>query len=226
MTNEPQNLHDMLVAEVAKQTSQEAVRALVEKNIADIIKRSVDSAFSWGDVKKSIEKAVEGALEIKAPLEIPSYSNMILGLLRGMIDDRLSDLINERIATDLEDILKLGKKEIKLSELVKALIDDQDKESRYHSNVTCIVVENEYTAGYHRIYLDPDENTAKYSCKLQISVDSEGTIYSLTIDGKDAKTRIHVGYMAGWKKQVFALFITGGKFVLDDTDPCTSIGDW
>ncbi len=226
MTNEPHNLHDMLVAEVAKQTSQEAVRALVEKNIADIIKRSVDSAFQWGSVKKSIEKSIEDALEIKEPINIPSYSNMMLGLLRGMIDERLSNLINDRLAADMEDLLGLGTKEVKISELVKQITDEAEQHERRGENITCIVEESEYSAKCYHIYIDHEENKRKYQCELHFYVTAEGKITSLSVDGKDAKTRIHVGYMEGWKKQVFALFITGGKFVVDDTDPCTAIGDW
>lgn len=226
MTAESQNLHDMLVAEVAKQTSHDAVRELVEKNIAEIIKRSVDRAFQWGDVKNSIEKAIENALEVKGPIDIPSYSNMMLGLLRGMIDDRLSYLINARLADDMEDLLGLGKKEVKLSEFVKQITDEADQQERRGESITCIVEESQYSAGSYHIYIDAEENKRNYQCELHFYVTAEGKIYSLSVDGKDAKTRIHVGYMEGWKKQIFALFITGGKFVVDDTDPCTAIGDW
>ncbi|WP_432475335.1 hypothetical protein ACRRRS_21800 (plasmid) [Brucella anthropi] len=226
MTAENTNLHEMLVAEVARQTSEESVRALVEKNIADIVKSSVESAFRWGDVRKSIETAVQESLQVPARIDIPSYSNMILGLLRGMIDDRLSDLVNQQLADQLEEILGLGAQELKLSDLVKELIEDQDKETRYYSHVTCIVEESDSSDGYYRIYLDNEDKTSKYSCELQIAVTPDGKIYSLNIDGKDAKTRIHVGFMESWKKKVFALFVTGGKFVLDDKDPSTSIGDW
>lgn len=226
MTAENQNLHDMLVAEVAKQTSHDAVRGLVEKNIADIIKRSVDNAFQWGDVKKSIEKAIENALEIKEPINIPSYSNMMLGLMRGMIDERLSDLINERLANDMEELLGLGTKELTLTGLVKQITDQADQHERRGESITCIVKESDYSAGNYHIYIDEAEDKRNYECELHISVTAEGKIYALSVDGKDAKTRIHAGYMEGWKKQVFALFITGGKFVVDNTDPCTAIGDW
>ncbi|MCV9910224.1 hypothetical protein OIV19_21760 [Brucella sp. HL-2] len=226
MTAENQNLHDMLVAEVAKQTSQEAVRALVEKNIAEIIKRSVDQAFQWGSVKKSIEKSIEDALEIKEPINIPSYSNMMLGLLRGMIDERLSDLINERLANDMEELLGLGTKELTLSGLVKQITDKADQEERRGESITCIVNESDYNAGCYHIYIDAKEDRRNFECELNFYATAEGKISSLSVDGKDAKTRIHVGYMEGWKKQVFALFITGGKFVVDNTDPCTAIGDW
>ncbi len=226
MTAENTNLHEMLVAEVARQTSEESVRALVEKNIADIIKSSVESAFRWGDVRKSIETAVQESLKVPDRIDIPSYSNMILGLLRGMIDERLSDLINQQLTDQMEDLLGLGTKEVKLSELVKQITDEADQQERRGECITCIVEESEYSAGCYHIYIDEDENKRNYQCELHFYVTAEGKVSSLSVDGNDAKTRIHVGYMEGWKKHVFALFITGGKFVVDVTDPCTSIGDW
>lgn len=221
----PQNLTDFILAEVHRQTSEEAIRSLIEQKIGSTIKAAVESAFrSFGDVGKQIEKAVTSALQIGDTLDVPSYGNMVMALLRVKMDEVLAPLVNERLGAEMAEILKLAPKEVKLSELVKTMIAECDRQDRWGSSVTCIVDESG-TPGYRWIYLDQDREKSKHSCEAQLGVDPDGKIYHLVIDRKDAKTTVVLGAYEAWKKQLFAAYCCGSKLIADEDFVDTGIGD-
>lgn len=225
MTDQPA-LADFIIAEVHRQTREEAIRKLVEDKIGASVKSAVDSAFrSFGDVGKQIEKAVANSLAIGDRVNVPAYGNMVMAVLRAKMDEVLGQLVNERLAAEMSDILKLAPKEVKLSDVVAAMIQDLDAHDRYGTSVTCIVEESELCSGYHHIYIDPESSKrSKYDCEASIAVDSDGRIYSLSIDRKDVKTTIVMGGMYGWKKMIFAAYACGSKFIVDEDHVVTGIG--
>lgn len=225
---EPQNLTDFILAEVHRQTGEEAIRSLVEQKIGSTIKAAVESSFrSFGDVGKQIEKAVTNALQIVDPLDVPSYGNMVMAVLRAKMDEVLAPLVNERLAAEMTEILKLAPREVKLSELVETMIAECDRQDRWGSSVTCIVDESgsSLTPGYRWLYLDQEREKAKHSCEAQLGIDPDGKIYHLVIDRKDAKTTVVLGVYEAWKKQLFAAYCCGSKLIVDEDRVVTGIGD-
>lgn len=223
----PANLSDFIVAEVHKQTSEEALRTKVEAKIGESVKAAVDQAFrSYGDIGKQIEQAVTNSLRIEKHLDVPAYGVMVMAVLRNKMDEVLSGLINERLSAEMADILKLAPKEVKLTDVVEKMIADLDQHDRYGTHVTCIIEESEYSKGYHHIYLDEEEDKRKYDCAVQISVDPDGKIYNLRIGQRDAKTTIIMGAKYGWEKMIFAAYCSGSKLIIPDYEPSTAVGDF
>ncbi|WP_040586055.1 hypothetical protein [Allomesorhizobium alhagi] len=223
----PANIAEFIVAEVHRQTAEAALRAKVEAKIGECVSSAVDSAFrSYGDVGKQIEKAVAASLNIGDRIDVPAYGNMVMAVLRAKMDEVLGELVNNRLAAEMNDILSIAPKEVKLSAVVEAMIDDIDKHDRYGTYATCILEESEHVSGYWTIYLDPSSDVKKYDCALRISVTGEGAIYSLVCDRKDAKTTVVMGGMDTYQKMVFAAYCCGSKFIIDDPEPSTGIGDF
>lgn len=226
ITNPPVDLTSFIVAEVHRQTSEDALRQHVETQIAKAVKETVDRAFSYGDVRKQIDKVVIDALHIGSGLDVPSYGAMVMAVLRQKLDAQLHDLINNRLAVEMDDILQLAPKEVKLTGVIKAMIDDLDPHDRYGTCVTCIIEESEYSPGSHRIYLDQASNTRKYDCQTQLYVTDTGNIFHLKLDEKDVKNTVIVGKFYGYQKMVFQAYCCGSKFIIDDMEPSTGIGDF
>lgn len=222
------DLANFILAEVQRQTSEDALRKLVETKIGDCVKSAVDSAMrSYGNVGKQIEKAVEESLSIQGrTLDVPAYGVMVMAVLRAKMDETLGDLINDRLASEMESILRIAPKELKLSAVVKAMTDQLDQGERYGTCITMIVEESEYSDGYHHIHLDEEADKRKYDCELQLSVDPEGRIYSLKCGGRDAKNTIIMGSLYDYKKMVFAAYASGSKFIVDESHCSTGIGDF
>lgn len=223
---EPANLTEFILAEVHRQTSEEALRKAVAEKIGQVVSRAVDDSLrSFGGVGLKISKAVEKALDIGDQLEIPSYGHMVVGVLRAKMDEVLGQLVNEKLAADMVEILELAPKEVKLSDIVARMIEDEiDQGERYGSSVTCEVEESLAVSGYRRIYIDPQPDKRTGSCEAQIAIDSDGKIYSLMIGGRDVKDTIVMGRMYGWKKMIFAAYACGSKVIVDEENVSTGIG--
>ncbi|AID18378.1 hypothetical protein PPF1_65 [Rhizobium phage vB_RleM_PPF1] len=221
-------LASLVVAEVHRQTSEDAIRAMVDKKIASVVAETVDSAFRFGEIRKQIETAIKEALHLREPLDVPAYGTMVMALLRQKLDEHLGQLLNEKLAAEMEDILSIAPKEIKLTEVLEALFDDIDTHDRYGSHITCIIDDSSsrLTPGYYWIAIDPEARKEKYSCALRLGIDPNGKIYSLSVDQKDAAKTIIMGGMDKYQKLVFSAYCCGSKFIIDEFDPSTGIGDF
>ncbi len=224
---EPANLTEFILAEVHRQTGEEAVRKVVAEKIGQVVHRAVDSSMqTYGGVGQKIAKAVEKALDLDGDLDIPRYSHMVTALLRAKMDEILGDLVNKRLSEDMAEILKVAPKEVKLSEIVAELVKHEEEYSdRRGESVTCVVEESSSVSGYRHIYIDAEADKSKYSCDARIAVDSDGKIYGLVIGGREAKDTIVMGRMYGWRKMIFAAYACGSKLIVDEEFVCTGIGD-
>lgn len=225
--SEPETLADFVVAAVHRQTSAEALKAAVEKRIADTVSSAVDGAMrDYGDVGKQIREAVAGALRIEGRIDVPAYGMMVMAVLRQQLDLVVGDLVNKRLADEMANILKIAPKEVKLTEVVDALKARLDQHDRFGSHVTCIVEMSDYGSAW--VYIDEEQKQQrdKYACALQFGVDREGQIFHLKCDRKDVKTTIVLGLMHEEQKMVFGAYACGSKFIIDNPEPDTGIGDF
>lgn len=223
-THQPQ-LTDFIAAEVLRLAGEEALRGKISDHIEKLIAEAIRSAFQWGDVNKQITKAVQDALAIEGPLNLPSFGNTVMALLRQKLDETVNQHIAARLDEEMTQILLLAPKEVKLSEVVKQMIADLDQHDRYGTHVTCIVEQSETVTGYFHVYLDEEEGKTKYACDTRLATDSEGRIYSLVMDQKDAKTTLRMGAY-GWKKPIFTAYCCGSRFVIDEDFVSTGVGDF
>jgi hypothetical protein len=231
-TGPTSELSEFIVAEVHRQTSEDKLRALVDKKIGEAIDGAIDTAFrSYGNIYKQIEQVVQQALDIREyQLDVPAYGNMVMALLRGKLDETLSESINKRLSEEMAEILTIAPKELKLSKVVDAMVGDQDQSDRYGTSVTCIVEaafpDSDILEGYQRIYLDEADNEQPRQCDVSLVVNREGVITDLAVNGQDVKTAIRMGGTWGWKKSIFAAYCSGSKFIVDEDMISPGIGDY
>lgn len=221
----PATLQDFVLAEVHRQTCEAAIREKISGHIDKAVEDAIRSAFSYGDTRKKIEAVVQSALAIEGGLNMPSYSTMVLALLRQKLDDVVADHVAKRLDEEMTEILALAPKEVKLSDVVKAMVDELDMADRHGTYVTCIVEPSEYSAGAFHVYLDENEGKRKYECDATLFV-SDGKLTSLTIDKKDAKTTTRLGPIWGWKKMLFSAYCGASKMIVDESFVSTGVGDF
>ncbi|CAN7300630.1 hypothetical protein LJR231_001527 [Phyllobacterium sp. LjRoot231] len=230
----PSQLAEFIIAEVHRQTSEDKLRAHVEKKIGEAIEGAVNDAFrSYGSVNKQIEQVVQKALDIgQYKLDVPAYGNMVMALLRAKMDETLSGLINAKISEEMAEILSIAPKELKLSQVVETMVKyvEENSAGRYGASVTCLVEEaypdSSVLQGYLKVYLDEEERVQPKACAVQITVTPEGKFSSLTIEGMDAKTSIKLGPWRSWQKLIFAAYCSGSTFIVDEDHVSTNIGDY
>ncbi|WP_439604534.1 hypothetical protein [Shinella sp.] len=219
-------LADFVVAEVRRQTDEGEIRTLVEKKIGEIIVRAVDDQFRYGDLHKQITKAVGETLQIGERLDLPAYGTMVMALLRNKLDEKIHDLISAKLASDMDEILRIAPKETKFSDVVKKMVEDEDQHDRYGDHVSVVVDPSDYRDGEYWIGLDNESDKRSWvQCETHFHVDKAGKISSLTVGHKDVKKVVTSGPYWGYQKMIFAAYACGATLIMDDLDPPTHIGE-
>jgi hypothetical protein len=108
-------------------TTEERMRARVEKHVEELVTRTLSDAMNtWSDVGKSIKNAVQDSLRVGDGLNIPSYGHVVSEMLSAQIQARVSEVVAAKLQEDMEGLLKLAPKRVKLSKLIADLLGDDE----------------------------------------------------------------------------------------------------
>jgi len=218
-------LGNLISAAVTAKMKPEFIEKEVNSRVEKLIVESVDRALrSYSDTGKLIEKAVEDALKVER-LDLPSYGSMVTQMLKAQIEATVAPLIAGRLAEDMEELLKLAPKEVKLSEIAD-LMRQEHSEEAYGPVITVIVEHTEYRSTW--IYLDEDEHRErrdKYKCKHSILVSEDGKISSARTSERETGKN-WIGRAHGLEQKLRAYVACGTKIIIDEDAVVTSVGDY
>lgn len=219
-------LSNLISAAVAARMTPEFIEKEIDTRVAKLIVESVDLALrSYSDTGKLIQQAIADALRVQS-LDLPSYGNTVSAILKAQIEAKVAPLIAGRLAADMDELLNLAPKEVKLS----AIADDM--RARHDDDpcgpiITVIVERSVY--GNAWLYLDEDhvyDVGDKYRCEARLLIGSDGVIASATLNEKDIKSTQHLGRAYGLAQQIRSWFACGTTIILDDESVVTSVGDY
>lgn len=218
-----ENLGELISRAVAERMSSDFVQKIVLERVDKLITDAVDSALrSYSDTGKTVTKAVEEALKVNK-LDLPSYGSTVAAMLKVQIEARVSELVSGRLAADMEEILGLAPKEVRLSALVAEMVENSSRE--YGECVSCIVETTEYDSAW--VYLDEQEpNLTRRDCDITLLVSKDGKISSATIGGKSLKDTTSFGRNYGIGQKLRALYACGSKIILDESAVVLGKGDY
>lgn len=218
-------LSGIISAAVAAKMTPDFIEKEVNSRVEKLIIESVDRALrSYSDTGKLIEKAVEDALKIER-LDLPSYGSIVTSMLKAQIEATVAPLVAGRLAADMEDLLKLAPKEVKLSQIADEMRERYEGEG-YGPVITVIVEHNDYGSTW--LYLDEEthhERRDKYKCKISVLVSKDGTISSARTDDRDVG-KGWIGRAYGLEQKLRAYVACGTKIILDEDAVVTSVGDY
>lgn len=223
--SEPTNLGEAVSRAVAEKLSAAFVEKEVETRIGKLVVEAVDTALrSYSETGKLIREAVEAALRVDR-LDLPSYGSIVSGMLKEQIEARVSELVAGRLAADMEELLSLAPKEVKLSEIAKQMIEQGDHGVEYGEAIT-VIVDRERRYGSIWVYLD--ETTAlsdadKHRCRHRFLVREDGTIAAATVEGRNSK---QIGVSYGIDQKLRSYVACGTKIILDEDNVSIGIGDY
>lgn len=223
----PADLQSFILEAVNRKTSEESLRALVEKKIDGAIESAVDDAFrSYGKIYGQIKEAVQDALSIGEKVDLPAYGVMVMALLRDRLEANVSELLNKKLAADMDELLKISPKELKFSQVVESVVKDA-KESKSWGSVSIIVEASEYIDGGYHVGLDHDSDIRKrYDCDTQFYVGPDGKISSLTVSHRDVTKVLGVAPYRSYQKMIFSAYACGSKLIMDELDPSLEYGEY
>lgn len=226
-----ETMKSLVSAAVAEQMTPEIImpkiQTAVEKMIDSIIK---DSLRTYSDNGRIIEKAVADSLAIGS-LDLPAYGTTVCEILKTQIDKNVSTLVSGQLTQDMEKLLQLAPKEIKLSEIVKDMLESHyEYEDGYEKKlVTCIV--DGRSSNLTFIYLDDDdayEDFDKHLCQYSFHVTEDGKI-----KGGNTSDRIHgasrdlsrskdFGNRGDLGSKIRSYWACGTTIIVDEYDVSTS----
>lgn len=219
-------LSSMISAAVAERMTPEFIEKEVISRVDKLISESVDRALrTYSDTGKLIEQAVSDALKVDR-LDLPSYGATVAAILKTQIEAKVAPLVAGRLAADMDELLNLAPKEVKLSAIADEMRQEHEGDA-YGPVITVIVEHTNYDSAW--LYLD-DENVYeardKYKCTHRLLISKDGTVSSATIDDRDIKSTQHIGPSFGLGQKIRSWVACGTRIILDEDAVVTSVGDY
>lgn len=217
----------LISAAVAARMTPEFIEKEVNARVEKLIVESIDRALrSYSDTGKLIEKAVEDALRVDR-LDLPSYGSLVAGMLKGQIEARVSEVVAGRLAQDMEELLSLAPKEVKLSEIADAMREQHESEA-HGPVITVIVEESQYGSTW--VYLDEEKHHSsrdKYKCRFRMLISDDGEVSGAYVGEQQYRPKEHwIGRAHGLEQKLRAYVACGTKIIIDEDDVVTSVGDY
>ena len=222
------NLTNLISNAVAARLDGDFIEKEIQTRVDKLITESIDRALrTYSETGKLIEKAVEDALRVES-IDLPSYGSTVCKMVKAAIEHHVADVVQGRLKQDVEDLLHLAPKTVKLSEIAELMLE-QHKDGDKYGEVTTFIVEESRYGSSRWLYLD-DENVRegrdKYLCKYRLHVGDDGIISSICIGDKAAKPENWVGRSYGFEQRLRAYVACGTRIEFDTEYPCTSVGDY
>jgi hypothetical protein len=222
-----ENLGELITRTVAQKLDSAFVEKEVERKVAALVSDAVDQALrSYSETGKLIREKVEEALRVQR-IDLPTYGSIVAGILKTQIEATVSELVSGRLAQDMEELLRLAPKEVKLSDIAKAMLDQGDHGVEYGDAITVIVGDNSYGSTW--VYLDETEHRPerdKYQCRHSLLVRADGTVATATVSGRKIGDAKHIGLSYGIDQMLRAYVACGTKVILDEDFVTIGVGDY
>jgi hypothetical protein len=215
-----EELQQVVSDSFAKIVASGVIEAAIEKKLTETINSILDTELrAYSDFGKQLGAQVKSALNVDfANLELPGYNDLILKIVRQQVDGHVAQSVAAHVEEQMAALLAPPPAEIKLSKLVADFIESKKSDDCSCSGPERISLHVEETSyGGYWIFMDAADGKEKYQCTYRIGVSSDDShVFSLKIDDKDAKNTLFIGPMYGFERDLFQMYATGTKFIVDE----------
>lgn len=231
MQKEQPELGEAISQAIAQKITPEFVQEKVNERAEKLVEESIrDAMQSYGDIGSAVKKAIKESLQVDN-LDLPSYGHVVTSMVQAQIEAIVSPLVAGQLSKDMEELLKLAPKTIKLSEIVETIIEENDY-TEFGEGCTCIVDRNEHGSTWisldetvvkeERSTFSTRSSNAAYKCEIRMLVGSDGTISSATFNGDEMKTMRRVGHDTyGLEQRIRAYHACGTIIEIDEDNVST-----
>lgn len=222
----PKDFSSLISAAITERLQGDFVEQRVLARVDKLITEAIDDALrSYSDTGKLVRKAVEESLQVNN-LDLPAYGHVVSQMLKTQIEAKVSELVAGRLAQDMDELLSLAPKEIKLSKIVSDAIEERSDHGELYGDVaTCIVGDSSYGSTW--VCFDPDEaDQSEYNCKFRMLIRDDGTLVNLQIKGTDTKQSKALGQFYEAEQRLRAYMACGTRIIIDEDAVVTSVGDY
>lgn len=212
------DFRDAVITALDKHIAAGHVVKCIEDKLADTIKRVVDDALSqYSAFGKQLESAVKESLALNGQLDLPSYNDAILKIVRRQVEGAANDAIQRQVADSLTKLLEPPPAEITLSKLVEEYIEQvKGHADDYGESGEISLIVDKSDSGYgFSVELDEEGGKRKYGCQLRLNCNKAGEIYGIRINNVDLEKQLFVGTIWGFERSLFQMHAAKTRLVLD-----------
>lgn len=251
-SNSNGSFSDLVQAALNRAVTPDAVQAKVDKAVSDMVDSTISDALGrWSDTGKAIKAAVTDSLRVGDGLNLPSYGNTVCQILEAQIQARVSEVVAAKLQEDMEKLLTLAPKAVKLSDLIEQLLEGEDDPCSCEP--TSISMHLEYTE-YRgaRLYIHSESPAPshhyEYDIRLYFTLLQPtknhtsdevpaGTIHTGNVKGTDLKKDIQFGYGSvskaerrhfgrwfAFEQKILSMYAVGTVITLDED--CCVLSRW
>lgn len=138
----------------------------IENAITDGIERSilaeVNSIFTGYEFRKNIERLIREQIgDIASTIKLNSYNTLITQTIEEMLNNHVKDDLVKKMKSVVEKQFMVTEKEIKLSDVVKAIKDDYEEDEEYTWSVPIETISsgsNHYTRKRISFFFNDEED--------------------------------------------------------------------
>lgn len=198
------------------------VEKCIEEQLAKTIKEIIRSKLeNYSDFGKQLSEAVKQSLALNGQLDLPSYNDALLKILRHQVEHLTNATIQQQVAARMKDLLEPPPKEIAISELVEKYIETvKERNARgcvcHGDEQITLIVERDGNRldEFVHIHLDDEPRKKKYDCDIQIDA-HKGEVFGLRFRNQDVEKQLFVSELHGFERMLFQMKAAKSKIVFD-----------
>ena len=205
-----------------RQIAAGKVNEHIEAAVASSLKHAIGNLLGdYGPFTKHLEEALKQSLALNGSLDLPSYNDAVLKIVRQKVERAMQGSIEREVEKQLTYLLEPAPASIRLSELV-AQYREYLKE-RLRGGCHChdadyrikLRVGDRSLHGYKEIELW-ETRTDKSSPDIRIATNGEGTVYSLSFKHFGSDNPLFSGPLYGFQRRLFQMRVAGTRIEFDE----------
>lgn len=216
---------------IQNKLAQMEADGVIQKKIEDALEKSIMNAIddqlgSW-QFKGSLGKQLEaGVSKVAADCGLSAYNTFITERVKIIVEQLASEDLAKKIRTAVEEVLVQKHENVKLSDIfrryreyVMSAVDESEKYERQYFVSELDVSESGMFRHYTCRFSEYPEWEPGESGNVEIRFccyrEKNTSIGSLTIDGRDMKSSLKLGYLSEFERFVTNLYFNGNEIVMD-----------
>lgn len=214
-----------------------AIRDTIEKTVKGVIERELRDYSEFG---KALGAAVSKSLAIHGDIDLPSYNDTILNIVRLQLETETHAVIQQQVAARMKELLQPVPVEIPIEKLVDAyrehLKESMDSGCVCHGTGEFMFrfKREDWKYGSRYYALDFSESSSDKTPDVHVGLSSHGgatdgaaTVYHLRFGSGDVESKLFSGPFYAFERMLFQMKAANTKITgldkFDEGDVDTSI---
>jgi hypothetical protein len=217
---------EMMASYLRSPKGQEFIAKTVETTCQDAIKEAMGK---YSDFSKQVQKAVTQALKVDQELDLPSYGEMIVEVVRRQAEGITQSQLAKQVQPQLAKLLTPAPERIKLTELVKEYV--QMLREKNESGCVCygderigLEIVKESTPGFLMVKLKESRDDKTWDVLIGLHLESKddpkmASMYHLRFDDVTVEQKVFRDNVYSFDRSLLQMKSAGTLVELDEMDP-------